>query len=133
LYGIPDMIDSSIIITIVPPIITAIFAYLIARKKNVIAEKINKSKVDAEIHNQAFTIVRGVMNDMREELRREISDLRKDNDKLKEKVEENYSKIESLIEQCMISDKLVETLRSEIATLRATIKTYEDEIVRLKK
>lgn len=127
------MIDSNIIVTIVPPVITAIFAYLIARKKNIISEKMNKAKVDAEIHNQAFTIVRGVMNDMRDELRREISELRKENDKLKEKVEENHQKIESLTEQCMASDKLIETLRAEIAVLRATIKAYEDEIARLKK
>ena len=60
-----------IIITIIPPILTAIFAYLIAWKRNIISEKMDKAKLDADIQSQALTIVKSVMNDMREELRRE--------------------------------------------------------------
>lgn len=127
------MIDASIIITIVPPIVTGVFAYMIARKKNTISERINKAKVDAEIQNQALTIVRGVMNDMREEFHREIGNLRKENQELKEKVQENERELDTLRDQLKASDKLVETLQSEIASLQNTIKTYQDEISRLKK
>ena len=127
------MIESSIIITIVPPIVTGIFAYLIARKKNSLSEKINKAKIDAEIQNQALTIVRGVMNDMRDEFKREIENLKQDNDRLRLQALDTEDSIKKLNHQLAASDLLVETLQKEIAALRNTIKIYEEEIVRLKK
>ena len=127
------MIDASIIITIVPPIVTGVFAYLIARKKNTLSEKIGKAKIDAEIQNQALTIVRGVMNDMRDEFKREIENLKQDNDRLRKQVLDTESNIRKLYDQLRASDELVETLQKEIAALRNTIKIYEEEIVRLRK
>ena len=119
------MIDASIIITIVPPIVTGVFAYLIARKKNTLSEKIGKAKIDAEIQNQALTIVRGVMNDMRDEFKREIENLKQDNDRLRKQVLDTESNIRKLYDQLRASDELVETLQKEIAALRNTIKIYE--------
>lgn len=127
------MIDASIIATIVPPILTAAFAYLIARKRNIVSERISKAKIDSEIQTQALTIVRGVMTDMRDELRREIDDLRKDNDKLRKEVDENKTKIDGLQTQLTASDVLVSTLKAEIATLQATVNFYESELTRLRK
>lgn len=126
------MIDTSTLITIIPPIVTGIFAYLIALKKNKITGDLNKAKLDAEIQNQALTIVQGVMHDMRDELKREIVILRDDNEKLKKQSSENYFDIKTLREQLRASDVLVETLKNEIESLRNTIKMYENEISRLK-
>lgn len=125
------MIDSSIIITIIPPIVTGVFAYLIAKKKSTLAERINKAKVDADIQSQAFSIVKGVMNDMRDEFKREIEALKEENEVLRKQVSTNDKKIQDLTDQCKASDKLVETLQSEIGALRLTIKVYEKEIERL--
>ena len=127
------MFDFSIIITIVPPLITAGFAYLIARKKNVVTERINRAKVDADVQTQALGIVREVMNDMREDFHREILSLKEDNKKLKQEIEENNIHLQTLQTQLIASDKLIETLRSEISTLKKTLTFYEEEIARLRK
>jgi chromosome segregation ATPase len=126
------MIYSGILITVVPPILTGVFAFLIARKKNIITEKVSRAKIDAEIQTQALTIVRGVMNDMRDEFRREIASLKVENERLRVKVEDTEKDIRGLHVQLRVSDELVANLKGEIATLRSTIKIYEDEIVRLK-
>ena len=126
------MIETSIILTIVPPIVTGAFAYFIARKRNTISEKISKAKVNAEIQTQALTIVRGVMNDMRDELRREITQLKEENTRLRKKVEDNVDEVKKLHDKLSDNNELIETLKSEIHALRTTIKVYEDEINRLK-
>lgn len=126
------MIDASILVTIIPPIVTGVFAYLIARKKNAITEKLNKAKVDAEIQTQALTIVRGVMNDMRDEFKREIASLKEENEILSKKASDNEENIKSLNQQLQASEKLIATLRSEIDALQLTIKIYEGELNRLR-
>ena len=125
--------DISIFITIIPPILTAVFAYLVARKRNIVSERLNKAKIDADIQSQALTIVKGVMNDMRDELRREIDMLRKENEVLKLSVKDNQDKIATLSNQLDASDQLIAVLKSEIITLQSTIKVYEEELTRLRK
>lgn len=127
------MLDANVLLTILPPVLTAVFAYLIARKRNIISEKINRAKVEADVQTQALTIVRGVMNDMRDEFRREIEELKLDNQNLKREIDANRTRLQILQEQLTASDELVETLRSEISTLRKTVALYEAEIDRLKK
>lgn len=126
------MMDINSIILIIPPIFTAIFAYLIARKKNTISEKIGKAKINSEIQTQALNIVEKVTGEMRSELRREIAELRKQNDQLKLDVHESQSKIESLQKQLEASDVLVASLRSEIGSLTAALLMYKEENMRLK-
>lgn len=127
------MFDLSVIITIVPPIVTAAFAYLVARKKNLVSERINRAKVDADVQTQALNLVRGVMNDMRDDFHREIDSLKVENQKLKAEIDENRSRVQSLEKQLVASDELIETLRSEISTLKKTLTFYEEEIARLRK
>lgn len=126
------MIDLGAILLILPPVLTAVFAYLVARKKNAIGERINKAKIDAEIQVEALNIVKGVMTDMREELRREIDELRKENEYLKDEVRINKNKINALESQLAASDELVSTLKSEIATLQSAIALYKAENERLR-
>jgi len=114
-----------IIITIIPPILTAIFAYLIAWKRNIISEKMDKAKLDADIQSQALTIVKSVMNDMREELRREIEVLRKEKDALKIQIESSEIQIKDLRTQLEASDEIIIALKSQISILQSTIKLYE--------
>jgi len=124
--------DASILITIVPPILTATFAYLIAKKRNIISGKISQAKIEADIQTQALTIVKGVMNDMRDEFKREIDGLRKEKDELKIKVDETTAQLNALRSQLDASDEIISTLKSEINTLRSTVKIYEEEITRLR-
>lgn len=128
------MIDyANIIMTVVPPIVTGVFAYLIASRKKESEEKVVKAKADAETQTQALTIVRGVVNDMRDEFRRELLSVKDDNSRLNKKLEECNSDIDSFQDKLKSNDELIHALRSEIASLRLTIKEYEDEIFRLKK
>ena len=108
----------------VPSIISAAFAYLIARKRNIVSERVNKSKIDADAQVQALNIVRAVMDDMRKELKSEIEDVKNENQQLRVKLDSLQSQLEA-------SDELISTLRNEIASLHATIKLYEQEIHRL--
>lgn len=124
--------DINAIILIIPPIITAIFAYLIARKKNIISERISKAKIDSEIQTQALSIVDKVMGEMRVELRREIDELRKENESLKKAVVDSQTRIESLESQLGESDQLISILKSEILTLKAALAMYKEENIRLK-
>jgi len=126
------MMDINAIILIIPPIITAIFAYLIARKKNIISERIGKAKIDSEIQTQALSIVDKVMGEMRIELRREIDELRKENESLKKSIVDSQTRIESLESQLDESDQLVSILRSEISTLKVALAMYKEENTRLK-
>ncbi len=126
------MLDTSAIILIVPPILSAGFAYLVARKKNIVTERLNRAKIDSEIQTQALTIVRGVMNDMRDEFKREIDALKKENEGFKREIELNTNKISTLQIQLTASDVLVATLKSEISTLQGAIKMYQEENARLR-
>lgn len=127
-----NMMDINAILLIIPPILTAVFAYLIARKKNIITERISKAKIDSEIQTQALTIVEKVMGEMRAELRREIDELRRENEELKKAISESESKLESLQHQLEASNQLVSILRSEIRTLQAALAMYKEENTRLK-
>ncbi len=127
------MLDVNVLITILPPILTAVFAYLIARKRNIVSERVNRAKIDADVQTQALQIVRGVMTDMREEFKREIDVLRAENKALKEEVENNKDRLTTLQKQLVASDELVETMRSEISALKKTLIVYEAEIERLRK
>lgn len=127
------MFESAALITIVPPIATAFFAYLVARKKNVLSERVNRAKLDADIQTQALTIVKGVMGDMKEEFRREIAQLREENKALREEVVEAREQLTTIQTQLQTSTELVASLKSELVTLRMTIKLYEDELARLRK
>lgn len=126
------MLDINAIILIIPPIISAAFAYLIARKKNLITERMSKAKIDSEIQTQALTIVEKVMSDMRQELRREIDELRKENEELKKAITESDTKIDALQNQLEASNHLVSILRSEIGTLQTALTMYKEENFRLK-
>jgi uncharacterized coiled-coil DUF342 family protein len=126
------MIDTNAIILIIPPILTAAFAYLIARKKNIITERLSKAKIDSEIQVQALTVVEKVMGEMRTELRREIDELRKENEYLKKAIVDSQARIETLESQLDASNELVAILRSEISTLQTAISMYKEENNRLK-
>jgi CII-binding regulator of phage lambda lysogenization HflD len=127
------MLDVNVLITILPPILAAVFAYLIARKRNAASERVNRAKIEADVQTQALQIVRGVMNDMRDEFKREIDALHNENKSLREEIEENKSRLMVLQKQLVASDELVETMRSEISALKKTLAVYEAEIERLRK
>jgi len=127
------MLDVNILITIIPPVLTAVFAYLIARKKNVITERMNRAKVDADVQSQALNIVRGVITDMRDEFKRELDELRKENATLKHEIENNRNDLKNLQEQLDSRDAMIDTLQSEISALKKTVNLYEAEIERLRK
>jgi peptidoglycan hydrolase CwlO-like protein len=123
--------DISVLLTVVPPVLTAVSAYLIASRKYAISERINKAKLETETQNQALIIVRGVMHDMCEDLRKDIESLKRNNMLLQEEVDENKKKINDLESQLRTSHDLIDVMKSEILTLKKTIALYEEQIMRL--
>lgn len=124
--------DSNLILTIVPTALSAGFAFLIAKRRNLVSERINKAKIDSEIQSQALKLVETVVNDMRTDFRNEINTLREENRNFKIEIESNSDRINSLQDQLTVSDDIIQTLKSEINTLRSTLKLYEAENARLK-
>lgn len=122
------MIDGNILITIVPPIFAAIIAYAIARIKSNANERIQKAKIDAEVDTRAMDMVKGVMEEMRTELKTEIATLREENGILQEKAERNREEIETLQKRLHESSELQDAMKIEIASLRRTIEWYEKRL-----
>lgn len=126
------MIDINSILLIIPPLASAMFAYLIARKKNLLDDNLSRSKMGAEIQSQALKIVQETMIEMRTELKREIDQLRTDNNLLRDEVKSSREKISSLEFQIDASDKLSALLKHEIYTLNMALRMLQDENSRLK-
>lgn len=119
------MIDSNIIITIVPPIFAALIAYAIARIKSNANERIQRAKIDAEIDTRAMELVKSVMEEMRAELKAEISVLRNENKTLQDVLKQNREEIDSLQKRLRKSSELQDAMKVEIASLKNTIQWYE--------
>lgn len=134
------MLDLTIILAaVIPALITAVTTYLVTRRKNNTAEKINRAQVESDIQNHALGIVKTVMDDMRSEFKREIDDLKKENLRLEERIVNNDLKIsdqtkliEDLQDKLSESDLIIKGLRSEVVLLKKTNEMYENEIQRLK-
>lgn len=122
------MIDGNILITIVPPIFTAIIAYGIAFVKSRSNERIQRAKIEAEVDNKAMEMVQSVMEELRRELKAEINELREDNKTLRKEAEAAREEIESLRKRLRDSDILQESLKSEISSLRTTVLWYEQKL-----
>lgn len=113
--------DTTLLLTIVPPIFAGIIAYAIARRK----AEIQEAKIAAEAQNRAMEtalqLVSKESKAMREELRQELEALKNENKELKEE-------IGSLRTKLYASDELIGALRAEITTLRTTLQLYEKQI-----
>lgn len=120
------------IISIIPSIIASVLTYFISKRKQIASEKIYRAKLESEIQSQSLTIVKSAMDAMRTELHQEIDRLRAENKSLHKIVEENNDKIHDLHVQLKASDRLVESMQTEMIALKSTIKMYEDEIARLR-
>lgn len=112
--------DETIII-ILPPIITAVLAWIAAMRKS----KLDQVKLISQIHTQAYTLIQQSEASIRQELREEIHKLKSENVELNRQVDK-------LRDQLTISDNLVETLREEISTLREKNAAFETEIAMLR-
>lgn len=119
------MIDGNILITIIPPIFAAIIAYAIARIKSNANERIQKAKIDAEVDTRAMDMVKGIMEEMKTELKAEIASLREENKVLQEKSRQNREEIDTLQRKLRESSELQDAMKIEIASLKKTIEWYE--------
>jgi len=119
------MIDGNIFITIAPPIFADLIAYAIARIKSNANERIQRAKIEAEVDGKAMEIVRGIVDEMRAELKAEIASLRGENKSLKEHVDSNRSEIDALQHKLRESSVLQDAMKIEIASLKNTIQWYE--------
>ena len=70
-------------------------------------------------------MVRGVVDDMRIELKKEIQSLRDENKLLKEEMNRSREEIEVLRRRLRDSSELQDAMQTEIASLKATIQWYE--------
>lgn len=116
----------------IPTAITGVFAYMLGRRKNIMAEKIAKSKTDAEIQGKALDIVKGVIQDMKDEFLREIKSLKLEIEKLSAENAKLKVSIEDLETQLIASSKLSGTLQDEIASLQRSLTAYKEENDKLK-
>jgi predicted RNase H-like nuclease (RuvC/YqgF family) len=119
------MIDGNILITIVPPIFAALIAYAIARIKSNANERIQRAKIEAEVDGKAMEMVKNVMEEMRRELKAEISLLREENKALRITAESNRDELENLRGRLRESAELQDAMKIEIASLKNTIQWYE--------
>lgn len=119
------MIDGNILITIVPPIFAALIAYAIARIKSNANERIQQAKIEAEVDSKAMEMVRGIVDEMRVELKAEIASLRSENRELKSTVDSNRGEIDALQRRLRESSELQDAMKIEIASLKSTIQWYE--------
>ena len=119
------MIDGNILITIVPPLFAALIAYAIARIKSNASERIQRAKIEAEVDGKAMEMVRGIVDEMRIELKAEIAALRSDNKILQEVGKQNRDEIEALRRRLHESAQLQDAMKLEIASLKSTIQWYE--------
>jgi chromosome segregation ATPase len=116
----------------IPTAITGIVAYMLGRRKNIMAEKIAKSKTEAEIQGKALDIVKGVIQDMKDEFLREIKNLKTEIEKLTSENEKLKISIEDLETQLIASGKLSATLQDEITSLQRSLTAYKEENDKLK-
>ena len=107
---------------IIPPLLTALVTYLIAAKR----AKIKHSQVMAEIQANAIKVVAEIEERLRAELKKDLVELRRENEELRVQV----SELKGMLN---VSDHLVDTLKEEISALRSTIELYKDEMARNKK
>jgi sensor domain CHASE-containing protein len=121
------MIDGNILITIVPPIVTALIAYGMALVKSRSHERIQRAKIEAEVDNKAMEMVRSVMEELRQELKAEINLLREENKMLRKEANTNREEIERLRQRLRDSDILQDSMKSEIVSLQKTIQWYEQK------
>lgn len=108
------MIDGITLITIIPPIVASLFTFIVAIRKS----RTLHIKTISEIQSSAIEIVQRAEEQMRLELRKDIDALKTENISLKEKVQD-------LEDQKKDNDNLINTLRSEIATLKGAIDLYK--------
>ena len=116
----------------IPTLITGGVAYMLGRRKNIMAEKIAKSKNEAEIQGKALDIVKGVIQDMKDEFLREIKSLKGEIEKLTAENINLKKSIEDLETQLIASGKLSATLQEEISSLQRSLASYKEENDKLK-
>jgi chromosome segregation ATPase len=110
------MIDAAIY-----SIIPSILAWFVAQKR----AKIAYTKVITEVQIKALDVVSKSEQTMREEIRKEIEIIKKENTDLR-------AEISSLRIQLSEKSTLIETMKGEILALQSTISTYEKQIGMLK-
>ena len=114
-----------LILTAIPASVTGAIAFIVGKRKNASSERITKAKAEAYVQIKALDIVRGIIQDLKDEFLRELKVLKAENEELKHSIKE-------LEQQLVASSQLTETLRGEINSLRNTLKTYQEENERLK-
>jgi len=122
------MTDTSIFITLIPPIFAALIAYAIAHIKSNANERIQHSKIEAEVDGRVMEIVKSIVCDLKNELKEEIKKLREENEALKKIAEINKSEIHTLQNKLKESSELQDSMKIEIATLKKTIEWYEKRL-----
>lgn len=122
------MIDGNILITIIPPTFAAIIAYAIAKIKSNANERIQRARIEAEVDTKAMEMVRSLMEEVKAELKAEITVLKEENRVLRETAQSNKDEIEGLVKRLRESSELQDAMKIEIASLTKTIQWYERKL-----
>jgi hypothetical protein len=114
--------DYNTIITIIPPILTSILAGMVAMKKS----KVSHIKTVTEMQVKALEIVSKAEEKMREEIRMDLEIVKAENRALKLEIDE-------LKNEAKKRSELIDAMKTEIISLKATIIAYKKQIILMEK
>lgn len=120
------MIDGALL-SIIPPVLAAVFTYLIANKKS----RIQQAKVLSEVQAQAIEQIRLVEEKMRLEIWSELKKVRDENADLREELKQQGTELYDLKIQLEAAVHLRITLTDQVHSLEALVETYKERIVEL--
>lgn len=106
----------SVFLTIIPPIIASVLAYLVANKR----AKIQYANTVAGIQYKAIQIVSEAEKKLRDEIRSELVKVREENEKLRDEILTLKHRLET-------SNELITTLRAEIVSLKSLVDNYKEK------
>lgn len=127
------MIDGNLLTIILPPLFAAVVAYAIAKVKSNAHVRIQQAKLEAEIDSKAMEMVKNIVDTMKNEMKEEIQNLKKDNESLHIAINNSKEEIESLRQRLRASSELQDAMKQEIISLKNTIQWYETKLRELDK
>lgn len=122
------MIDATIL-TVIPPIIAAVFTYIISNKRS----RLLHAKLLADMQTKAIEQVQLSEEKMRSEIWQELKNVREENDELRKEMQSQRLQIIDLRQQLEISSEMRLKLIEQIHALESQLATYKNQINELEK
>lgn len=122
------MIDGAIV-SIIPPLIAAVFTYIVASKR----ARIQYAKMISDMQSHAIEQVRISEQKMRDEIWAELEKVRQENAELKDEMKLHRDEVNDLRSQLQAATQLRVTLTEQVHSLERLVETYKTRIIELEK